>query len=235
MSEESEKVAGIEQLPIFPLPLVLMPFELLPLHIFESRYREMLEDVQSERNLFGVSLFEPSESFVEKPVVDSIGCVAEIRESHTLEDGRSNILTVGVIRYKITDYVDTDKPYILARVEFFEDQSEEAESIQDLADEVFELFRRVAEAAHKIRGQAGEFPQIEQAEPEQLSFLVGAAFNLENEVKYQMLQLTSTRKRLERMRQILMQAVDQVEETAKINKISRTNGHVKKNLDLDGI
>jgi Lon protease-like protein len=232
MSEESEKVLGLKELPIFPLPLILLPHELLPLHIFEERYQKMLKDIAVGKNMFGISLFEPDE-FTPKPPTGSIGCVAEIREAQTLEDGRSNILSVGIIRYHLIDYIDTDKPYLVGDVEFFEDDPEDNEVLQPLANEVFGLFRRVAKAAHKLSGQRGEFPEIPQAAPEQLSFLISAAFNLETDLKYQMLEIRSTSERLERLKDILSQAVAQVEESAEINKISRTNGHSKKKLDID--
>src|SRR5688500_8423054 len=105
MSESLEKVLGIKHLPIFPLPVVLMPFELMPLHIFEERYKQMLEDIKSEKNLFGLSYFNPEESLIDKPAAGSVGCVAEVREVQTLPEGRSNILTIGVIRYRILDFI----------------------------------------------------------------------------------------------------------------------------------
>src|SRR5580765_1960322 len=126
MSEALDKVRGISRLPIFPLPLVMLPNELLPLHIFEDRYRQMLKDVEQEGNFFGVTLFEPQGSFIEKPPTKTVGCVAEIREAETLPDGRSNILTLGVVRYRLVDYVDTGEPYLVANVEFFEDEEENA-------------------------------------------------------------------------------------------------------------
>ncbi len=100
MSEALEKVVDIKHLPLFPLPLVLLPNELLPLHIFEPRYRQMLKDVALDKNLFGISYFEPQESFIEKPATGTIGCVTEVRETQTLPDGRLNIVTAGVIRYR---------------------------------------------------------------------------------------------------------------------------------------
>lgn len=233
MSEASEKVLGLKHLPIFPLPLVLLPFELLPLHIFEPRYRSMLEDIELGKNMFGVSLFEPQESFIEKPETGTIGCVAEIREKQQIEDGRSNILTIGVIRYRLIDYVSDGTEYLVGDVEFFEDDAEDEKPLTALADEVFALFKRVAKAAHKLSGQQGDFPEIPQAEPEQLSFLVGAAFNLDAGLKYELLETRSTSERLERLRDILKQSVKQIEESAKINKISRTNGHAGKKIDLD--
>ena len=209
-----------------------MPFELLPLHIFEERYQVMLEDIKTEKNLFGLSYFNSQETILEKPVSGSIGCVAEIRETHSLPEGRSNILTIGVIRYRLIDFVNTTEPYFVGNVEFFEDFEEDEKLLQELSDEVFLLFRRIAEAAHKLSGQQGEFPEIPQTQPEQLSFLVCAAFNLETELKYKMLETRSTIERLEKLREILKQTVDRVEDSAEIHKIAQTNGFSKKKINL---
>lgn len=227
-----EKVLGIKHLPLFPLPLVLLPNELLPLHIFEPRYRQMLRDVALDKNIFGITFFEPNESFIEKPETGTIGCAAEVREVQTLEDGRSNILTIGLVRYRLLEYVDAGEPYLVGDVEFFEDFEEDSAIIQPIADEVFGLFERVAKAAHRLSGQRGAFPEIPQAEPQMLSFLVTAAFNLEISLKYELLELRSTSERLKKLREILEQAVVKMEESAEINKIARTNGHSKKKLDI---
>jgi len=232
MSEALEKVSGIKHLPLFPLPLVLLPNEVLPLHIFEPRYRQMLKDVALDKNLFGVSYFEPQESFIEKPATGTIGCATEVREAQTLPDGRLNILTVGVIRYRLIDCIDAGEPYLIGDVEFFEDSEEDANLLNPLSDEVFALFRRIAKAAHKLSGERGRFPEIQRTEPQALSFLVTAAFNLENDLKYQMLETRSTVERLERLREILLKAVGKMEESAEIHKIAKTNGHSKKKINL---
>jgi ATP-dependent Lon protease len=232
MSEASEKVAGLRHLPLFPLPLVLLPNELLPLHIFEPRYRQMFKDIALEKNLFGVSFFDQEDPLVDRPPIDSIGCVAEVRELQPMPDGRSNLLSVGVIRYRLLGYVETGDPYLVGDVEFFEDDPANEFVLKPLADEVFTLFERIAKAAHKLSGEQGKFPQIPQAEPEALSFLVTAAFNLEPEMKYKMLEMRSTVERLRRLLEILLQAVGKMEESADIHKISQTNGHSKKKIDL---
>ena len=232
MSEASDKVLGIKRLALFPLPLVLLPNELLPLHIFEPRYRQMLKDIALERNLFGVSYFDPQDTLAEKPMAGTVGCAAEVRESARLADGRSNILTIGVIRYRLLNYVETGDPYFVGEVEFFEDLEEPESELQPVADEVFTLFRRVAEAAHKLSGERGDPPEMQKAEPQALSFLVTAAFNLEPPVKYQMLELRSTLERLQKLREILGRAVDKMEKSADIHKISQTNGHAKTKIDF---
>lgn len=232
MSEALQKVSGIRHLPIFPLPLVMLPNELLPLHVFEDRYRKMLRDVEAARNFFGVTLFEPTEDFIEKPETGTVGCVAEIRESEMLEDGRSNILTLGVVRYRLIDYIDGGEPYLVGDVEFFEDEREDPAELEPLADEVFGLFERMAKAAFKMGGGRGQLPEIGRADPESLSFLITAAFNFDNEKKYALMEMTSTIERLTDLEEILTQAVVQMEQTADIQAASRTNGHSKKKIDL---
>ena len=232
MSENLEKVSGIKHLPIFPLPLVLLPNELLPLHIFEERYQRMLRDIKIGDNFFGVSFFEQKESFIEKPEPGTIGCAAEIREAQELPDGRSNVLSIGIVRYRLIDYLDTGEPYFVGDVEFFEDLEEEKKLVEPIAEKVFELFERVAAAAHKLSGERGVFPEIPRAEPQALSFLITAAFNLDNETKYELLETRSTYARLKRLNEILKESVGKLEESAEINKIARMNGHSKKKIDI---
>lgn len=211
-----------------------MPNELMPLHIFEERYRKMLKDVELQRNMFGLSFFDPQESLQERPEIGSVGCVGEVREVQALPDGRSNILLFGVIRYRIKEIIESIEPYLIAEIEYFEDFEEEEDltGLQPLADDVFNLFKRIAKAAHKLSGQRSEFPEFPQAPPEQLSFLVAAAFNLDAELKYKFIEIRSTRERLEQIRDILDRSLNRVEESAKIAKISQTNGHTNKKINL---
>ena len=232
MSDALNKVSGLNHLPIFPLPLVMLPNELLPLHIFEDRYRQMLRDVEQQRKIFGVMLFEPTESFIERPPLGSVGCASEIRESETLDDGRSNILTLGLVRYRLIDYVDKGTEYLVGDVEYFEDEPDESGDVELVAGEVFSLFERLAKAAFKMGGNRGQMPQIQRADPESLSFLVTAAFNFDNERKHSLLEMTSTHERLSELKKVLDQAVGQIEESAEIQTVSKTNGHSKKKLDI---
>ena len=232
MSEASEKIGSLKHVPVFPLPLVLLPGEVLPLHIFEPRYRRMLSDIKSERNLFGISLAQADEAKSERPEPGSVGCIAEVREVQPLSEGRSNILTYGVIRYSILDYVDLNTPYLTAEVRFFEDDEEDGTRLTTASDEIFDLFERVAKAAFDLSGNRGKLPEIQKTDPERLSFIVTAAFNLENDVKYELLKMTSTLDRFDRLRAILESAVDRMEDSAAVHKIAQTNGHTKTKIDL---
>ena len=232
MSEILEKFSGIKHLPIFPLPLVMVPGELVPLHIFEERYRKMLRDVEAGDGFFGLSYFEPSNDLVEAPATGSVGCVAELRESELMPDGRSNILTLGIVRYRLNELIDSGEPYLVGDLEFFEDEAESETEVEPLADEVFVLFERMAKAAFKMSGARGETPEILQTSPEALSFLITAALNFDNEKKYKLLTTTSTIERLVTLKEVLTRAVTPMEESADIHTVSLTNGHSKKKLDL---
>jgi Lon protease-like protein len=232
MSESLNKVSGLRHLPLFPLPLVMLPNEVLPLHIFEERYRQMLKDVAADRNMFGVTLFEPAGDYIERPATGTVGCVAEIKESEAFPDGRSNILTVGIVRFRINDYVEDGSPYLVGDVEYFEDEPADGDVVAPVADEVFYLFERMARAAFKMGGSRGPFPEIQRTDPESLSFLITAAFNFENDKKYRLLEMTSTLQRLSELRDLLRKTVDQMEENAQLQVAAKTNGHSKKKLDL---
>src|SRR5918994_2135626 len=121
MSEASDKVRGLHELPLFPLPVVLFPGVPLPLHIFEPRYRQMLLDIRLANNLFGVAYFDSASFDVGVPPAGHVGCVAEVTETQTFPDGRSNILTLGIVRYRIDSYVERGAPYLEAQVSYFED------------------------------------------------------------------------------------------------------------------
>jgi ATP-dependent Lon protease len=233
MSENIDNLDGVKTLPLFILPLVLFPHEFLPLHIFEERYRQMLRDIELGNNLFGVVFYDQQESDSNLPKIGRIGCIAEVRQAETLEDGRSNILTIGVERFYLDEYVDGFDTYSVGEISVFQDNEEDIERLQPIADKAFTLFKRIAKAAHEVSGQQQILPEIPQAEPQQLSFLIATAFNLPNDLKYELLEMRSTSQRLKKLIGILSQAVSQIEESAMIHKVSKTNGHSKKNIDLN--
>ena len=233
MSEPSDKVRGVRELPLFPLPVVLFPGVPLPLHIFEPRYQRMLSDVSASDQLFGLSYFDASEAAAEVPPVGHVGCVAEVTEVQPLPDDRANILTVGLIRYRVESYVERGDPYLVGRVQFFEDEGEDESFLAERAEEVSKLFMRIARAVRIINDERASLPELPPTEPERLSFLVAAAMELETEVKLELLELRSTSERLKRLRDLLARAVPGYEERARIHDIAKGNGHGGKKIDLE--
>ena len=233
MSEAADKVRGINDLPVFPLPVVLFPGVPLPLHIFEPRYRQMLTDIRLANNLFGVAYFDSSTSELEVPAAGHVGCVAEVTETQTFPDGRSNILTLGVIRYRIESYLERDEPYLLARVSYFEDDDEDEALLTNAARDVAETFTRIAQAVRTLNDERTNLPDISNTEPQRLSFLVAAAMEIDAEVKQNLLELTSTSVRLERLRGMLSLAVKSYEERARMHELAKGNGHSGRKIEFE--
>ena len=228
MSRSFESIAGIKELPIFPLPLVMMPGEILPLHIFEPRYRRMLSDIGGVGGLFGITFSDPDAA----DEMATVGCAAEVLEVQTIDDGRSNIVTVGIGRYRLLGTVDDEKPYLVGDVAFFKDEPEDSDESERLADEVYELFERMAKAVSKMQGGRSPFPELNRTDPESLSFIISAALNLQDELKSFFLKMTSTVERLSHIRAVLVDSVEKMEEHSEISSIAKTNGHSKKKFDL---
>lgn len=223
----------MRELPLFPLPVVLFPGVPMPLHIFEPRYRRMLEDIQLRDNLFGLSYFDVSASESTVPSVGHIGCVAEVTEVEPLPDGRSNILTVGLIRYRVESYMEHGDPYLVGRVTFFEDEPEEEAELSRNAQEVSALFHRIALAVRIINDERASLPEIPDVDPEQLSFLVAAAMEIDTDVKLELLEMRYTSERLKRLRDLLARALPNYEERARMHRIAKSNGHAGKKIDLE--
>lgn len=94
--------ATLVRLPIFPLPgVVLLPETLLPLHIFEPRYRTMLADALAGERVIGMQTAAGANDETFLPGVLDIGCAGKIVEHEPLEDGRSNIVLRGLYRYRL--------------------------------------------------------------------------------------------------------------------------------------
>ncbi len=232
MSEAFDRVRGVRELPLFPLPLVLFPGAPLPLHIFEPRYRRLLADIRAGDSLFGLPYFDPNATAGDRPAAGHIGCVAEVVEVQPLPDGRSNILTVGLVRYRLDAYVDAGEPYLVGRVTPFEDEQESERLLAERAAQVSELFTRIARAVRAINDDRTGLPDLPSADPERLSFLVAAAMELDLEVKQELLEMRSSAERLARIGEMLAQVVGNYEERARAHKVARNNGHAGKHIDI---
>jgi Lon protease-like protein len=233
MSEALDKVRGVRELPLFPLPAVLFPGMPMPLHIFEPRYRKMMADIRAADNLFGLSYFDSGASDKDVPPAGHIGCVAEVTETQALPDGRSNVLAVGVIRYLVEDYIERGDSYLVVRVSYFEDAEEDNAKLTANSREVASMFMRVANAIRAINDERGNLPDINDTEPQKLSFLVAAAMEIEIETKQELLELRSTSERLNRLSDLLARVVKGYEERARLHSIAKGNGHGGKKIEVE--
>lgn len=181
------------ELPLFPLNAVLFPGMVLPLHIFEPRYRLMIKQCIEEEKPFGVVLVQP-ESVLGEERPHQVGTTARIMAAERLDDGRFNLLTEGGKRFRILEE-HREQPYLSALVEEFCDTPTEPEAAEALYRKAGDLFRRYIRVMLAVAGKEQlrlELPD----EAEGLSYLIGYCLDLSDVEKQHLLELTSTPERL---------------------------------------
>ena len=122
--EDEHELSGIKVLRLFPLSgVVFFPHSVLPLHIFESRYREMTEDALDGDRLVTIVMVRPDaeDSTGEVPEIEEFGCVGRIFKHERLPDGRFNILLVGLKRVRLLREVSSRKAYRVAEGEIIDE------------------------------------------------------------------------------------------------------------------
>src|SRR5262245_29780953 len=140
-------------IPIFPLPsVVLFPSVFLPLHVFEPRYRQMVDEALKGDRIVGMVLLRPGwqGDYEGRPAVYSVGCAGVITHAERLADGRFNIVLRGMEKFRIHGE-DTSRPYRLAHVESLPEPPAEPQ--------------REAMRAHRQRLEALLVPQPEGKDP----------------------------------------------------------------------
>ncbi|NJL88577.1 MAG: LON peptidase substrate-binding domain-containing protein [Coleofasciculaceae cyanobacterium SM2_1_6] len=188
---------AVRELPLFPLPeLVLFPGRPLPLHIFEFRYRIMMNTILESDRRFGVLMYDPQQS-----QVASVGCCAEIIHFQRLPDDRMKILTLGQQRFRILEYI-REKPYLTALVEWIED-SPPSKDLRQLAGEVKQLLQDVVRLSGKLADQKLELPTDLPVLPLELSYWVASNLQGVPQEQQSLLETQDTIARLERESEIL--------------------------------
>ena len=161
---------SVRELPLFPLPdVVLFPQEVLPLHIFESRYRIMLQSVLETDSMFGVIKIDPNTKDMA-----NIGCCAQIIKHHTAEDGRSNIITLGQQRFQVLEIIRST-PFYSAMVTWITDDNiDNLQKLDSLKDSVTEALSDVIKLTGKLTNTKNKVPDKLPNNPMELSFWIGA-------------------------------------------------------------
>lgn len=161
----------IERLPLFPLSAVLMPGAVLPLHIFEPRYRLMLKHVLDGERRFGVLLYRDAPGKIDTSVhAYEIGTIAEVTDIVPLQDGLMNVSTTGRQRFRVERFYH-DRPYLTGDVEVLPDSFEPSQRLHVLNDEVRRLSLRYVTTVLILNNE--QVTQVRlPSDPVQLSFKV---------------------------------------------------------------
>jgi Lon protease-like protein len=200
----------MERFPLFPLGLVLLPGEVIPLHIFEERYKQMIGECLDEERDFGVL-------WLADDALKDVGCAARITQVlERFEDGRLNILVEGTTPFRLERRIG-DMAYPAGDIELLEDT-------QDADEEALERTR-------KTYGDLVEEVTDSRPEPETLAGLgaygMAATVDINPAAKQVLLELRSEPARLEQLEALFTEALKRIRTAARVAEQASGNGHLK--------
>jgi Lon protease-like protein len=202
--------------PLFPLGIVALPSESVPLHVFEDRYRRMIEgclraESGSPEREFGIVWLSDEEL---KPV----GCACEIEKVlERMDDGRLNILARGTRPFRLVARQE-DLPYPAGVVEFLTEQEEEIDA--QAAQTAHELYQELVEQATDQRLQEADLNDLD-------AYGMAATVEFGSEAKQELLELRSENARLRLLALLLRAAIKRVELVERAQTRARSNGKVR--------
>ncbi|MDH3730075.1 MAG: LON peptidase substrate-binding domain-containing protein [Acidimicrobiia bacterium] len=192
-------------LPVFPLPRVLVPSELVLVHVFEKRYLQMLDELADDR--FGIVLIREGSEIGSGATYHDVGTIARIAESRKTEDGRCVLAMVGEQRFEVIDRL-AESPYPSALVEVLDEgPSEDCSEILELVSR--RLRRYLVVSAES--GHGGDVLFQLSSEPATASYQVASLLRLLSPERQDLLELPTARSRLEREERLLEREVDLLE------------------------
>jgi Lon protease-like protein len=195
---------------LFPLDVVLVPGATLPLHIFEPRYKEMVNEAMLENKPFGIVRAQENS-------IAEIGCVADVTEVvKKYDDGKLDILTEGSKRFQIVQ-LDQERDFLRADVTFFDDEEERAAPKPE-ADKLIDLHGQLLALA------GADVSGIESDDP-QLSFHLAGSVPLDLDFKQSLLGMKSEGQRVTAMVEYYAMLVPRLKRTLKVKEKSKGNGH----------
>jgi uncharacterized protein len=194
-----------EMLPLFPLGAVLYPGMLLPLHIFEDRYRQLVQDLLDgpEPRRFGViAIRKGRETGIDGvQSLYEVGCTAVLRRAERHDDGRFDIVTVGTQRFRLTR-LDESRPYLQGDVEILPEGEIDPQAAATAVQAVQAAFRVYLDALTEWGGATVQLEELPD-EPVLLSFVVAAAMVIDLPERQALLAESDTVRRLGLQRALL--------------------------------
>ena len=201
----------MSELGLFPLPLVLLPTEQVPLHIFEERYKDLIAECLADEMEFGLV-------YADEAGIREVGTRATVLEVLTrFEDGRMNILIEGRDRFKLLD--------LTSGRTFQTGQTTPLEDVDDSTDASTE--ERARALFDHLRELTSSEIQVPEPGTPQLSYVLAARVELAAEAKLELLAETSETVRLERVCELLEEAAAAVERQRTAAERAATNGKVE--------
>jgi Lon protease-like protein len=200
----------IERFPLFPLGLVLLPQELVPLHIFEERYKQMIGECLDDEHEFGIL-------WLSDDGLKEVGCSARItRVLERFEDGRLNILVEGSDPFRLVRRIE-DLPYPAGDVELLGDSDTGDPAAADRAR------ARYADLVEEVTESRPEGEALERLD----AYGMAATLDVALEAKQQLLELRSENGRLERLDSLFAEALERIRLAERAAERASGNGSLK--------
>jgi Lon protease-like protein len=190
------------EIPLFPLPnLVLFPHIVVPLHIFEERYKLMINDCIDRGEIFGLVLLRTDAEEESEEAIHRVGVTARIVQVERLDHGRLNVLCEGERRFRVYRFTQ-QTPFWKGDVDFAEERDHP--STESLYEQVAELYRGVAALSASLGGSKETEVALPES-PTDLSYMVSYVLDIDSEEKQKLLEMDST---AERLRMLLAHLTD---------------------------
>ena len=203
----------VKDFPLFPLPLVLLPTEVVPLHIFEERYKTMISVCLDERREFGIM-------WLADDGLKEVGCAAQIAEVlERAPDGRMNILVRGSTPFRLVERQE-DLVYPAGTIEFLQDGAADVES--GVGKEARERYADLLEHITDERPDPAALAELSAYE-------MAASIEMEPQLKQGLLELRSEQERLSLLARLFKDGMKRLELAEKIAERARVNGKVSFN------
>jgi Lon protease-like protein len=207
----------VERFPLFPLGIVLLPSEVVPLHIFEERFKLMIGECLETQGEFGIV-------WLSDDGLREIGCTARVSQVlKELEDGRMNILVAGGRPFRLLRRID-DMPYPAGDVEMLEDadsSSEDAEAaLVELASEAHERYADLVEQVTDERPSPDDLEDLD-------AYGMAATIEFDAAPKQELLELRSERERLAQVRDLFVSTMKRISEAEEAGELARSNGRIR--------
>ncbi len=202
----------VRDFPLFPLGLVALPGELVPLHIFEERFKTMIGRCLADESEFGIV-------WVSDDGLREVGCACEITEIlETMDDGRINLIARGTRVFRV-DARQDDLPYPAATVEFLEEDEDEE------VDEVSQAEARVA-YAELVEQATDKTPDQDEIET-MSAYEMAATVEFGLDAKQGLLDLRSETARLKLVTKLFRAAIKRLDFVERAQARARSNGKVR--------
>ncbi len=184
-----------QDLPLFPLKTVLFPRMLLPLRIFEPRYQELLQRCIDQDIGFGVVLIKEGEEVGEAAAPYSVGTIARILEAKRLPDGQAELVTMGVVRFRILQ-THEEHSYLSGDIERWEDEMGETRALERGTKVALQVYKEYVADLIELTGAQAPKGQLAPEDPQVLSYTIAVNLQIPDEEKQALLEMESVEKRL---------------------------------------